>query len=177
MYPHTDPVLETVSRDAAIIKELGWTLKYGINTHCHADHITGTGELKKIFPKMKSMISKLSTAKADILLEEGDKIEFGGRFLTAISTPGHTLGCTSYVMDDNSMVFTGDTLMIRGKAGTATAHVVILPHYLDLVHKYTHTCLRIFIHLNIYNVYSTYDADTLAHIYYSPVLIHACGIA
>jgi sulfur dioxygenase len=83
----------------------------------HADHITGSGKLKEIFKDdgCTSVISRASTAKADILVDNGDKIAFGdNRSFTCIATPGHTAGCFSYVLDDESKVFTGDTLLIRG---------------------------------------------------------------
>ncbi|KAG9335442.1 hypothetical protein JZ751_004764 [Albula glossodonta] len=72
-----DPVLETVARDVKLIEELGLKLKVAVNTHCHADHITGTGLLKKKVYGSKSAISRLSGATADILLSEGDSITFG----------------------------------------------------------------------------------------------------
>ena len=63
-----------------------------MNTHVHADHITGTGKLKEKLPQCKSIISKAGSAKADIQLEHGDKIKFGKFELEARSTPGHTNG-------------------------------------------------------------------------------------
>jgi sulfur dioxygenase len=62
----------------------------------------------------RSAISRASLAKADLLLNPGDKIYFGSRFIEARATPGHTDGCMSFVVDDHSMVFTGDTLLVRG---------------------------------------------------------------
>lgn len=109
-----DPVLETVERDAKLITELNLTLRYGVNTHCHADHITGTGLLKERFPTCRSAIALLSTADADIKLNEFDVIRFGSRYVYCLSTPGHTSGCFTYVLDDLSMAFTGDTVLIRG---------------------------------------------------------------
>mmetsp|Transcript_15334 Transcript_15334/g.23090 ORF Transcript_15334/g.23090 Transcript_15334/m.23090 type:complete len:235 (+) Transcript_15334:72-776(+) len=109
-----DPVVETAERDASIVKELGLELKYAINTHCHADHVTGTGKLKSLIPGCKSVISAASGAEADIKLNETDRIEFGSRYLSCLFTPGHTDGCFSYLLDDQSMVFTGDALLIRG---------------------------------------------------------------
>ena len=109
-----DPVLEQVERDTEILKELKLTLKYVINTHCHADHVTGTGLLKSNFPDAKSVISINSGAKADIHLNHLDKIHFGDRFLEARATPGHTNGCMCFLIDDLSFVITGDALMIRG---------------------------------------------------------------
>lgn len=79
----------------------------------HADHITGTGLLKKKVG-CKSVISKSSGAQADIKLEPGDCVEFGQFKLDAKPTPGHTNGCMTYVFMDQGMAFTGDTLLIRG---------------------------------------------------------------
>lgn len=62
------------------------------NTHVHADHITGTGELKKLIPSCKSIISSSSGATADILINPGDEIEFGRYSVEVRSTPGHTKG-------------------------------------------------------------------------------------
>ncbi|TTR68473.1 Persulfide dioxygenase ETHE1, mitochondrial [Bagarius yarrelli] len=72
-----DPVLETVDRDLKLIEELGLKLTVAANTHCHADHVTGTGLLKKRLFGVKSAISKHSGARADIQLSEGDAITFG----------------------------------------------------------------------------------------------------
>ena len=72
-----DPVLETAHRDAQLIKELGLKLLYAVNTHCHADHITGTGVLRSLLPGCQSVISRLSGAQADLHIGEGDSIRFG----------------------------------------------------------------------------------------------------
>ncbi|KAE8289252.1 Persulfide dioxygenase ETHE1, mitochondrial [Larimichthys crocea] len=109
-----DPVLETIDRDLKLIHELGVNLKVAVNTHCHADHITSTGLMKKRLVGLKSAISKYSGATADILLSEGDKITFGKHYLTVRETPGHTDGCVTLVSWDQSMAFTGDALLIRG---------------------------------------------------------------
>ncbi|XP_061098211.1 persulfide dioxygenase ETHE1, mitochondrial [Conger conger] len=109
-----DPVLEMVDRDAKLIEELGLTLKVAVNTHCHADHITGTGLLKKRLHGSKSAISLLSGANADILFSEGDFIPFGRHALMVKETPGHTDGCLTFILGDLSMAFTGDALLIRG---------------------------------------------------------------
>uniref|UniRef100_UPI003AAA569F persulfide dioxygenase ETHE1, mitochondrial isoform X2 n=1 Tax=Centroberyx gerrardi TaxID=166262 RepID=UPI003AAA569F len=109
-----DPVLETIDRDMKLIDELGLTLKLAVNTHCHADHITSTGLLKKRLVGLKSAISRFSGASADVLLSEGDKIAFGKHHVTVRETPGHTDGCVTLVTGDQSMAFTGDALLIRG---------------------------------------------------------------
>ena len=109
-----DPVLETVERDLSIINSLGLKLTYALNTHCHADHITGTGKLKGLVPGMKSVIARASGADADVHIDEGAKINFGSRHVIGLSTSGHTNGCFTYILDDFSMVFTGDAVLIHG---------------------------------------------------------------
>ncbi|XP_042477217.1 persulfide dioxygenase ETHE1 homolog, mitochondrial [Macadamia integrifolia] len=115
-----DPVDEMVDRDMTLVNELGLKLIYAMNTHVHADHVTGTGLLKGKIPGLKSIISKASNSKADLLIEHGDKIYFGNLFLEVRATPGHTLGCVTYVTGDGPdqpqprMAFTGDALLIRG---------------------------------------------------------------
>lgn len=109
-----DPVLEQVERDTKLINELGLKLKYAMNTHMHADHITGTGLLKKTLPGCKSLISKTSGATADVYVNHNDVVSFGDFSLFVKSTPGHTNGCVTYICDKESIAFTGDTLLIRG---------------------------------------------------------------
>ncbi|XP_045773670.1 persulfide dioxygenase ETHE1, mitochondrial isoform X1 [Maniola jurtina] len=109
-----DPVLEHAQRDAALIKELGFKLLYAMNTHMHADHITGTGKLKSLLPGTKSVIGKASGAQADMHLLDGDLVSFGCHQLLATATPGHTNGCLTYISHEQGIAFTGDTLLIRG---------------------------------------------------------------
>ncbi|XP_026304070.1 persulfide dioxygenase ETHE1, mitochondrial [Piliocolobus tephrosceles] len=109
-----DPVLETAPRDAQLIKELGLRLLYAVNTHCHADHITGSGLLRSLLPGCQSVISRLSGAQADLHIEDGDSIRFGRFALETRASPGHTPGCVTFVLNDHSMAFTGDALLIRG---------------------------------------------------------------
>lgn len=107
-------VLEKAPRDASLIKELGFNLKFALNTHCHADHITGTGYLKQLLPGTLSVIGKHAGANADRWLDDGEEVEFGKHKLIAVSTPGHTNGCMTYIVHDQGIAFTGDTLLIRG---------------------------------------------------------------
>lgn len=109
-----DPVDIQVDRDLQEVEKLGLNLVYGINTHAHADHITGTHLLKQKVGGLQSVISEASGAKADVKIGPGDKIVFGSRSLEARATPGHTAGCLSYVADDQSFVLTGDALLIQG---------------------------------------------------------------
>jgi glyoxylase-like metal-dependent hydrolase (beta-lactamase superfamily II)/rhodanese-related sulfurtransferase len=109
-----DPVFEQAQRDGALIDELGLKLACTLETHVHADHVTGAWLLRERFGS-KIAISSASGAKgADRYLSPGERVAFGARWLEALATPGHTDGCTSYVLDDRSMAFTGDALLIRG---------------------------------------------------------------
>lgn len=68
-----------------------------VNTHMHADHITGTGYLKQLLPNVHSVISLASGAQADKRLNDGDVISFGRHEIKAVSTPGHTNGCMTFI--------------------------------------------------------------------------------
>ena len=72
-------LLLQVDRDMAFVQKAGLYLKLAINTHCHADHITGTGALKHRLPQLKSVISAASKCKADILVKPGDQVRLQGR--------------------------------------------------------------------------------------------------
>lgn len=74
---------------------------FTVNTHMHADHITGTGKLKCLLPGCQSMISRSSGAKADILLNPDDQISFGRHNLRVLPTPGHTEGQISSFWGQN----------------------------------------------------------------------------
>ena len=95
-----------------------------VNTHAHADHITGTHLLKQKVDGLQSIISKASEAKADVHVEPGDRIVFGSRSLEVRATPGHTAGCVSYVADDESFVLTGDALLIQGYVSCQTSRAI-----------------------------------------------------
>jgi sulfur dioxygenase len=113
-----DPVFEQARRDGALIEELGLELRAVLDTHVHADHVTGAWAIKQRFG-CKIMLSAASGAEgADRYLEDGDTVEFGTRHLTVLSTPGHTDGCITYVLDDRTRAFTGDCLLIRGSGRT-----------------------------------------------------------
>lgn len=109
-----DPVDIKADRDMKEVAELGLNLVYGVNTHAHADHITGTHLLRQQIPGFKSVIAESSGAKANVHIGHGDRIVFGSRSVVARATPGHTNGCLSYVADDESFVLTGDAMLIQG---------------------------------------------------------------
>lgn len=113
-----DPVFEQARRDAALIGELGLRLLYTLETHAHADHVTGAWMLKREFGCRIAVAESSGAKGADRGLSHGDRIDFGGRHLLVRATPGHTDGCLSYVLDDESMAFTGDCLLIRGSGRT-----------------------------------------------------------
>ncbi|MCP4329265.1 MAG: MBL fold metallo-hydrolase [Alphaproteobacteria bacterium] len=109
-----DPVFEQARRDGALINELGLNLLYTLETHVHADHVTGGWMLGQRLGS-KIALSEASEADgADRYLHDGDRVEFGKRYLTVRATPGHTYGCVTYVLDDEQRAFTGDCLLIRG---------------------------------------------------------------
>ena len=113
-----DPVFEHARRDSALLRELGLTLRYTLDTHVHADHVTGAWLLKKVTNSQIALAAVSRAQGIDVPLAHGDEIRFGGRHLQARATPGHTNGCMTYVLDDLSMAFTGDALLIRGAGRT-----------------------------------------------------------
>ena len=113
-----DSVLENWQRDAALTRELGLKLVAALETHVHADHVTGAWWLRREFGCAIAFGAQSGVAGADRLLGHGDAIRFGGRSLKARATPGHTLGCMTYVLDDESLALTGDCLLIRGTGRT-----------------------------------------------------------
>lgn len=113
-----DPVFEQAQREAALIAELGLELEHTLDTHLHADHITAAWRLKLMLGSRIAISAAAGTTGADVELNPGDRLSFGRRWLEARATPGHTSGCMSFVLDDQSMVFTGDALLIRGAGRT-----------------------------------------------------------
>jgi glyoxylase-like metal-dependent hydrolase (beta-lactamase superfamily II)/rhodanese-related sulfurtransferase len=113
-----DPVFEHVRRDAALLRELDLTLKASLETHVHADHVTGAWLLKRQFGSAIMVAAASGAEGADRYLAEGDRVSFGDRHLEVRATPGHTRSCLTFVLDHSSMAFTGDCLLIRGSGRT-----------------------------------------------------------
>src|SRR5262249_41017651 len=113
-----DAILENVDRDAGILKELKLTLAYAMETHIHADHITGASAIKERTGAQIVYGGGVygNVTGADLFLSDGQELRIGKTVLRARATPGHTSGCTSYVVPGG--VFTGDTLFIRGNGRT-----------------------------------------------------------
>ncbi len=117
-----DPVFEQVPRDAALIGELGLSLIFTLETHVHADHVTGATLLKLRFGSRIAIASASGAEGADRYLNHGDQVAFGDYYLEARATPGHTDDSLSFVLGDESMAFTGDALLIRGCGRTDFQH-------------------------------------------------------
>lgn len=111
-----DPVLEQLDRDINLINKLKLKLMYIFETHVHADHITAASKLKEFSNAKICYGSKTGVDGADILFNDGDKINLGKYEIIAIYTPGHTSGCVSYYIQGS--IFTGDTLFIEGTGRT-----------------------------------------------------------
>jgi glyoxylase-like metal-dependent hydrolase (beta-lactamase superfamily II)/rhodanese-related sulfurtransferase len=109
-----DPVFEQARRDAALVEELGLKLLWTLETHVHADHVTGAWLHKRKLGSRIALSRDGGAEGADRYLLSNEKISFGRRHLECRSTPGHTNGCVTYVLDDQSMAFTGDAVLIRG---------------------------------------------------------------
>src|SRR5471032_1211312 len=111
-----DPVLEKVDRYLQLVAELDLKLVKALDTHLHADHITGLGALRDRTHCTTVMGEQTKADVVSMRLADGDKLTIEGLSLDAIYTPGHTDDSYSFVMGDR--VFTGDTLLIRGTGRT-----------------------------------------------------------
>ncbi len=113
-----DPVFEQHARDTALIRELGLTLRYTLDTHCHADHVSGAWLMKHVLGSATAMSPAYGATNVDRPLAHGDVVVFGAQSLEVRATPGHTDGCLSFVLPDRSRVFTGDALLVRSAGRT-----------------------------------------------------------
>lgn len=108
-----DPVVEQVERDLQHLQELGLTLKYCLETHIHADHITGTGQLRQRTGCESIVPQKAEASCADRFIQDGEVLQMGSVQVSAIATPGHTDSHMAYLVNGTHL-FTGDALLIRG---------------------------------------------------------------
>jgi len=109
-----DPVFEQHPRDLSLIQELGITLVASLDTHAHADHITGSWLIHEATGCAIGLAAAARAENVNLSLQHSDQVAFGNRNLEVRATPGHTDGCLTYVLDDQSMAFTGDALLVRG---------------------------------------------------------------
>jgi len=108
-----DPVLEQVERDLRILRELGLSLKYCVETHIHADHITGTDKLRQLTDCLGIVPENAGTTCADHYIVDGSIVQLGSVEIRAIATPGHTDSHMAYLVNGTHLL-TGDALFIRG---------------------------------------------------------------
>lgn len=111
-----DPVKEHVHAYIRLVKELGLKLVFALDTHVHADHVTGAGDLEDLAHCVSVMGETTSATCVSRRVTEGELIRVGVHTLKTLYTPGHTDDSYSFLMKDR--VFTGDTLMIRGTGRT-----------------------------------------------------------
>jgi sulfur dioxygenase len=111
-----DPVLERVDRYLQLVRELDLRLVKAVDTHLHADHVTGLGALRDRTHCITVMGEQTHADVVSMRVAEGDHIQIEGLRLDVLYTPGHTDDSYSFVLGDR--VFTGDTLLIRGTGRT-----------------------------------------------------------
>lgn len=108
-----DPVVEQVERDRQLLKELGLTLRYCLETHIHADHITGTDKLRETTSCLGIVPEHTHAFCADCYIQDWETLQLGAVTIKAIATPGHTDSHMAYLVNEHR-VLTGDALLIRG---------------------------------------------------------------
>jgi glyoxylase-like metal-dependent hydrolase (beta-lactamase superfamily II)/rhodanese-related sulfurtransferase len=113
-----DPVYEQHERDTALIRELGLNVRYVLDTHVHADHVTGAWLMRTALNAEIVLSARYGVEGVDVPVDHGDVLAFGDCSLAVRATPGHTSGCVTYVTRGQDMAFTGDCLMIRGAGRT-----------------------------------------------------------
>lgn len=115
-----DPVVEQVPLYQQLLDELDLKLIFSIDTHVHADHVTALGALRDLYGARSVHGEGSQASCVDLFVADGEDIPFGRYALQAIATPGHTDDSFSFLLevDGKSMVFTGDTLLIRGTGRT-----------------------------------------------------------
>ena len=111
-----DPVLEKVERYLQLLRELDVRLVKAVDTHLHADHITGLGALRDRTHCITVMGEQTHADVVSMRVTEGERVAIEGLCLDVLYTPGHTSDSYSFLLADR--VFTGDTLLIRGTGRT-----------------------------------------------------------
>jgi glyoxylase-like metal-dependent hydrolase (beta-lactamase superfamily II) len=111
-----DPVDSKVEQYMKLLKELNLKLKYVFDTHVHADHITAAGKLRELTDCITLLGAGTNAKCVSKVVKDGEKIQVGTLEFTVLETPGHTQD--SYCLYTPTMVFTGDTLFVRGTGRT-----------------------------------------------------------
>ena len=128
-----DPVIENTDEYIRVLKNLDLKLVKVIDTHIHADHISGLNELSKRTKCSKIMGEHSSSEVLDIRVKDNEKIKIENIELMSIYTPGHTDCSYSFLMNDR--VFTGDTLLINGTGRTDFQNGNVLDQYESIFNK------------------------------------------
>ncbi len=113
-----DPVFEQHTRDVALVRELGLRLVATLDTHCHADHVTGAWLMKSALGSKIGLAGVYGAKNIDLPLVHESTVKMGELVLRVRAVPGHTSGCLAFVTSDRSAVFTGDALLVRGAGRT-----------------------------------------------------------
>ncbi|MEH2266603.1 MBL fold metallo-hydrolase [Nostoc sp.] len=136
-----DPVLEQVERDLKLLTELGLSLRYCLETHIHADHITGTAKLREMTGCLGIVPDKAKASCADRYIKDGEILKLASMTIEAIATPGHTDSHNAYLVNQDR-VLTGDALFIRGCGRTdfqggdaGTLYDSVMQHLFTLLDK------------------------------------------
>lgn len=132
-----DTVKEEVPKYLQLLKELNLQLVYVLDTHTHADHVTGAGDLRDATGCVTLLGEKSDSACVSELLQDGDEVNIGSLTLKALFTPGHTDDSYSFLLDHQGQtyVFTGDTLLIRGTGRTDFQNGSAIDQYHSLFDK------------------------------------------
>lgn len=128
-----DPVDDQMTRDLSLLKEHGLKLRYIVETHAHADHITSAAALIEHTGALAATPEGCGVKPSAVQLRDGDILQFGAQQLKALNTPGHTAGSMSLLW--GAHVFTGDTLLINGCGRTdfQSGSAEMLPHSVSKV--------------------------------------------
>lgn len=107
-----DPVVSHIEDYVAMINQHDLRLKYALETHVHADHITASGILRERLVIKTGVSERCGAVTADMQLNDGDVLALGNQKINVIATPGHTAGSVSFLWKEH--IFTGDALLING---------------------------------------------------------------
>jgi sulfur dioxygenase len=112
-----DPVLEQVKRDRTLLKQLGLSLRYCLETHVHTDHISGVAHMRTNPGCLAMVPAHAQVSCADRHIDHGEFVTLGDITVEAIATPGHTDSHMAYLVngdEESDRILTGDALFIRG---------------------------------------------------------------